>query len=100
MDSAISPDKSTHEGSTQCTPLPVLTVKLEMRRAGLTGEAVARATGYTPSAVSLVVTGRRRNPIIETYIAARVGLPVRELFPPPLEERRARERRSRERRSA
>jgi transcriptional regulator with XRE-family HTH domain len=77
----------------------VLTVKLEMRRAGLTGEAVARATGYTPSAVSLVVTGRRRNPIIETYIAARVGLPTRELFP-PTQERRQRERRARERRSA
>lgn len=49
-----------------------------LRRAGITQEEVAAATGFARSTVSKVIDGQFRNPAIERFIETRTG---RSFFP-------------------
>lgn len=56
-------------------------IKVELMRRGITLAEIAEPFGLSDSYVSHIIAGRRRNEGVEKDIAARIGVPVSQLFP-------------------
>lgn len=58
-----------------------LTVSERKARLGRVGARIARQTKRTTGHVAEVVSGRRRDPVVEKNVARRLRMPVEQVFP-------------------
>ena len=57
-------------------------IKAEIRMAGTTQAMLADELGIHPASVCLVISGRARSALVQGHIAAIIGKPVDEIWPP------------------
>lgn len=56
--------------------------KIALLRAGVTMTEIARDLGITVQHVSHVIAGKARSPRVEQAVAAAIGKPASQVFPP------------------
>ena len=61
-------------------------IKIELMKKGIMGKDIAKVLGVSPSLVSKVIVGKRKNPKVRQALAEIVGVPVEELWPEPEED--------------
>ena len=64
-------------------PMTPFDRKVELLRANVSQAEIGRRAGYGRAYVHEVVSGDRRNAKIEQAVAAAIGRPLADVFPPP-----------------
>lgn len=69
------------------TDVPPLYIRERLKRMGMTGEVLSEKIGTTPATISRLLNGRRKMTLEWLYaIAKALGVPVAELFYPPVDD--------------